>query len=298
VNPVWSPDSKQVLFIDKPTGDAAAGFYAVDVTAGIATAPEPVGRVGLYSPDRTLAAFAEGSATVVERLSTGESWRVPNNGQYVEFAPDDRHLAWAAEAISGPYDQRQSDIFIANIDGTAVARAARVFGGDLVGWLPKGFSLVFLGRPALDTHERTLTVLDVGANVAVDLVTAERISGVSLSKAGTWAAYFISFNDDAERNGIWVQRTDGSDARRLDPWGAYQWRDDTHLLLIPMRSAPDRPFEVFEIDAQTGAQRQLTDAAVTPLLISNGDWRVAPDGRSIVFVNSTDHNLWLLTLPD
>jgi Tol biopolymer transport system component len=166
-----------------------------------------------------------------------------------------------------------------------------------VGWLPRGLSMLFLGRPSLSTRERTLTALDLRTNEAIDLVTAERIAGVGISPEGSWVSYFISFNEDDERNGIWMQRTDGSGARKLDMWGAYQWRDDSHLLVIPARSSADEAFEIWEVDADTGEQHKLTDAAVTPLDILNGDWRVSPDGKHIVFVNNADRNLWLLELP-
>jgi Tol biopolymer transport system component len=301
VMPSWSPDSKQVLFISKPLPESEVGVYALDVNAPESGVPEAgaqlVGPVGLYSPNRSLVAYPDGARTVVERLSTGERWIMPNNGQSVEFSPDSRRIAWEIEAISGPYDERQTTIYIANYDGSDAGMIARVYGGGLIGWLPKGLNLVFLGRPSLDTRDRTLTVLDLQANVALDLVTAERIGGVSASPGGSWLAYFISFNEDDERNGIWIQRSDGNDARRLDVWGAYQWRDDSHLLVIPTRPAPDRGFAVWEVDAASGEQRQLTDGAVTPLHILNGDWRVSPDGQSIVFVNSLDRNLWLLELP-
>lgn len=296
VNPGWSPDSRRVLFIDRPTADAEIGYYAIDVTSDTHV-PEFAGRVGLYSPDRSVAAFAEGTNTVVERLNSGELWVVPNNGQAVEFAPDNQHVAWEIEAISGPYDQRQTDLFVAEIGSSEVERVGRVYGGGLVSWLPRGFGLIFLGRPSLDTRERTLTVLDLRANVAVDLVTAERIGGVAVSTAGRYVAYFISFNDDETRNGLWVQRTDGSPPRKIDLWGAYQWRDDSHLLVIPARVSAEAAFELIEIDAASGVTRPLTSAAVTPLYIANGDWRVSPDGQSIVYVNSLDRNLWLLKLP-
>ena len=295
--PGWSPDSRQVLFVDKPSADDPVGVYALDVTGGPASKPQFAGAVGIYSDDRSLIAFPDGAKTVVEKLTTGESWVMPNNGQAVSFAPDDKHLAWEQEAISGPYDQRQNNIYLANIDGTDSGRIARVYGGGLVGWLPQGLNVVFVGRPSLDTHDQTLTVLDLHANVAIDLAKAERISGVGLSTRGSWIAYFISFNDDKARNGVWVQRTDGTQPRRLDLWGAYQWRDDSHLLVIPARESTDKAFEVWEIDAASGESRQLTDGSVTPLNILNGDWRVSPDGQSIVFVNSIDRNLWLLKLP-
>jgi Tol biopolymer transport system component len=139
-------------------------------------------------------------------------------------------------------------------------------------------------------------VLDLNTKASVNLVTAERISGVSISRDGTWIAYYITFDATKSRNGIWVQRTDGTPARKIELWGAYQWRDDGRLLVIPARASADRAFEILEVDAATGKIHKLTDAAVTPLQILNGDWRVSPDGRYIVYVNSVDRNLWLLTL--
>jgi Tol biopolymer transport system component len=296
VMPSWSPDSKQILFIDKPAAQAEAGVYAVDIDHP--QEPKLIGPVGIYSQDRSLVAYPVDVRTVVERLSTGDRWVIPNNGQALEFSPDNRRVAWEIEAISGPYDERQTDIFMANYDGSDAVKVTRVYGGGLVGWLPRGVNMLFLGRPSLNTPERTLTALDLRTNVATDLVTAERISGVSTSRDGSWVAYFISFNADEKRNGIWVQRTDGSDARQLDVWGAYQWRDDSHLLIIPARPSADQPFEVWQVNAETGEKQKLTDAAVTPLDILNGDWRVSPDGKRVVFVNGADRNLWLLELPD
>jgi Tol biopolymer transport system component len=146
-------------------------------------------------------------------------------------------------------------------------------------------------------REQTLSVLDPATQASVNLVTAERISGMNVSNDGTWITYYITFDADKSRNGIWIQHPDGSQPRKLEMWGAYQWRDDGRLLVIPTRASADRAFEVWEVDAATGKGRKLTDAAMTPLLIFNGDWRVSPDGRYIVYVNSVDRNLWLLTLP-
>jgi Tol biopolymer transport system component len=67
--------------------------------------------------------------------------------------------------------------------------------------------------------------------------------------------------------------------------------------MIPTSAAADHALKIWEVDAETGEQQNLTDAAVTPLNILNGDWRVSPDGQHVVFVNSADRNLWLLELP-
>jgi len=285
------------LFIDKPSDSASAGIYAVDIFTGAQKPPQWSGRVGIYSPDRSLIEYTDNFATVIEKLSTGEKWAVP--GQVpVDFAPDNQHLAWDNDPdITGPYDQRPSDLYVADINARKPTRITRVYGGGLVGWLPRGLKLMYLGRPSLDVRERTLTVLDLTTNVTTTLVSAERLSGMSVSKDGTWLAYYITFDADKSRNGIWVQRTDGSQARRLEMFGAYQWRDDAHLLVIPMRASSDKPFEVWEVETASGASRRLTDAATPPLQILNGDWRVSLDGRYIVYVNSADRNVWLLTLP-
>lgn len=297
VNPSWSPDSKQVLFIDKPTANAPTGLYAIDVTATLAQSPQVIGRVGDYSPDRLLIAYRQSGQTIVENLKTGVSSIIPNDGHEVIFAPDNKHIAWEAEAINGPYDQRPNNIYLANIDGRDAVRITKVYGGGLVGWSPQGLKPVFLGRPSLDVHTRTLTILDLTTNVAVDLVSAERISGVSLSANGAWLAYNITFEADKTRNGIWLERSDGMQMLRIDQWGAYQWRDDSHLLIIPQRTSSDRSFDLIEIDAASSESRLLIDGSITALNIFNGDWRVSPDGQYIVFLNSTDRNLWLVKLP-
>ena len=93
MNPGWSPDSRQVLFIDKPSDNAPAGIYAVDIFTGAQKPPQWSGRVGIYSPDRSLIEYTDNFATVIEKPSTGEKWAIP--GQVpVDFAPDNQHLAW------------------------------------------------------------------------------------------------------------------------------------------------------------------------------------------------------------
>ncbi len=295
VQPAWSPDSKQVRFLDKPSPDEPAGFYAANVDEPLAPPVRVLDVLGIYSLDLSLVAYPEGRDTIVERLEDGERWIVPNQGQSVVFSPNATRIAWEIEEIDGPFDQRRSDIYLARFTGEDPVRVATLYGGGLQGWIDDQH-LLFSGRPSLDVRERTLTVLSLNTNVAIDLVTAERIGGVTASPGGVWLAYFISFNEDAARNGIWIQRTDGSGARKLDFWGGYQWRDDSRLLYVPIREAPDAPFVIWEYDAAAGQSRPVTDPANAPIQIANGDWRVSPDGRYVVYLNDADRNLWLVEL--
>ena len=109
------------------------------------------------------------------------------------------------------------------------------------------------------------------------------------------------------KNGLWLAKTDGSQNVQLDDelFGAYQWRgcpdgcspDEDRLLVVPFQ--PDAPLHwLVELNPATGEVLQLTDPAVTPFKIANGDWRVAPDGAAIAFVEYSDRNIWVIELPE
>jgi Tol biopolymer transport system component len=71
--------------------------------------------------------------------------------------------------------------------------------------------------------------------------------------------------------------------------------EEERLLVVPFK--PDSDFhELWELDAATGEARRLTDPAITPFKIANGDWRVSPDGRHVAFVESKDRNIWVIEL--
>ena len=91
-------------------------------------------------------------------------------------------------------------------------------------------------------------------------------------------------------------RSDGTSPRRLDRFGAYTWRAEGRLLLIPLepRSASNR---LLEVDASTGQTRELIDIGQTPLRIAESNWSLSPDGSRLAYVSAEDHNIWVLDLP-
>lgn len=297
VLPSWSADSQFVQFLDRPAPDAAMGIYSVDITQPSAQPVFTQDLLGIFSPDNRLVAYASGTSTFVERLSDGERWLIPNDGRPVSFSPRATRIIWEVNTGGDdvPFDQRRSDIYLARFDGEDPVLITSLYGGGFTGWIDEQ-RIAFLGRPSLAVRERTLTVLDTTTNVAADLVAAERIRSIDISPDGTWLAYYITLDPDPERNALWIQRSDGSESRRLDFWGAYQWRDDSHLLYIPTRESPNDSFVVWEYDIDAESVRPVSDPQTAPLHIANGDWRASPDGQYIVYVNSDDLNLWLLEL--
>jgi Tol biopolymer transport system component len=55
--------------------------------------------------------------------------------------------------------------------------------------------------------------------------------------------------------------------------------------------------QLWAVDVSANQSQPLTDPTSLSFSISNGDWELSPDGQHIIFVNSADQNIWLITLP-
>jgi hypothetical protein len=302
--PFWSPDSRQVLFIDQPAPDAPLGIWGVDVTQPGATPALLTGRIAFYTEDLSYVVEYGGSETAIERLdgplaeTVAERWTVPAGGRPISISPGRARVAWQVSNGDVPVERRITEIWVANFDGTEARSVATLSRGGLSGWISDDL-LLLSGRDSLQSRETVVYTFSLLDGATVELVRAERPRGYALSPGGRWLAYFISFSDDPAQNGLWLVRTDGAERRQLDRelLGDYQWRAANRLLLIPFK--PDAAYnEFWEYDVATGEARRLTDPEITPFKVANADWQLAPDGRQVVFVESSDRNLWLLSLND
>lgn len=293
VQPFWSPDGAHVWFIDRPSETQPSGVWGIDAAGG----GEPqfiTDKLGLYSLDRTLVAYPESRQTIIERVSTGERWVVPSEGRAISFSPDGTKIAWQVAPGTGNFDQRLTEVWMANLDGTQAQRVAQLVGGGFSGWFPDGARLLVSGRA--EDNEAFLAALTLTNGSLTTIARGPRLRGGALSPEGAWVAFQIQFSGDATRDGIWVARTDGSETRRLDLFGGYRWRSRDRLLMIPLElGAGGQRF--VEVDVTTGEARMLTDPALTSIHIEGGDWALSPDGERVVFVSAEDHNLWMMDLP-
>jgi hypothetical protein len=300
VQPFWSPDGSQVWFIDRPDPNGPSGVWGVNVSGG-----EPqliTDRVGVYSPDGSLIAYPEAGKTYIERLALsgaeggGERWVISRTaGRAVSFSPDSRLILWQAASSAEDFDRRVVEVWIANVDGTGARRSAQLIGGGVSGWFPDSARLLINGRESLSA-DPYLAALDLTDGRVTIIARGARLRGGTLSSEGGWVAYQITFSGDPAQDGLWVARTDGSGARKLEVFGAYRWRSEGRLWVIPLE-ADAASHRLLEVDAASGQVRALTDPAVTPFRIAGGDWSPAPDGNRVVFVSAEDHNLWVIELP-
>ncbi len=299
VQPEFSPDSSRVLFIDKPGAEAPGGIYGVDLAK---PQPAPVllnEVIGFRSRDGTIVATIEGELSYFRNEITGETWTVNTGGNWPRFSPDSSQILWVATDEEGPYDRRQSDVWLADLDGSNRRLLLTFYGGGLAGWFADSRRLLFIGRDDPNEEKQTLFVYDLTGDRRTNLFSHKHLRGGEISTNGSWISFFITFSDEPDENGLWVVSADGATQRQLDlpNFGGYRWRNDDTLLFIPMRLPGEASMQLWAIDAPSGQMQPLTDPASLSFSASNGDWDVSPDGRYVVFVNSADNNIWLMTLP-
>lgn len=299
VQPFFSPNGQYVFFIDKPTADAIAGIYGIDLNKPLSEPSLIYGTIGFRNADWSIVATMEGEVARFVNESSGANWIVDTGGNWPHYSPDGSQILWAATDREGPYDRRQTDIWLANLDGSKPRLVVSLLGGNFAGWLPDSQRMALLTRDNPAGEERTLFIYDAVNEQRVDLVREKRIRGIEISPGGGWIAYFIAFTDNPEGNGLWIASSDGAIRRRLNvpAFGAYHWRDDNTLLYIPMRATAAESMQLWEIDVSANTGRPLTEGDSIYFSISNGDWEVSPDGRQVIFVNSADQNIWLIRLP-
>ncbi len=261
-------------------------------------------RIAFYTSDLSyFVEYGQGQTTIAQLAgplseTVADRWTVPAAGRSVSISPNRTRIAWEVSNDDAPSELRVSEIWVANFDGTEPQAVARLPRGDFAGWITDD-RLLLAGRESLESRETILYTYSLVDGSTEELVRAERPRGIQLSPDRRWMVYYVSLGDEPAENGLWLLRTDNSERRQLSRafFGSYAWRDARRLLIIPF--LPDAQYhELWEVDVETGEARRLTDPAVTAFKVANADWQVSPDGRHVAFVESSDDNIWMLTLPD
>jgi Tol biopolymer transport system component len=299
VQPSFSPDGAQILFMDKPSRDAVTGIYAVPITAPLTAPALAFRQLGPFSTDLSLAVNLENGRTVVERIADGVKWTIPNDGRRVSFSPDAKRIAWTVGEDFGNFDVRRGDVYVANVDGSNPKLVATRYGGGLQAWMPDSSRLLIAGKSNRNEPKIKLSILNLADGKVTDVLEVERSRGITLSPDGKRGILLIAQAQNQADNGVFLLSLDGgaSPAQRLNFFGAYKWCDATRLLYVPIEtSAPSDA--LWRLDVTTlKAERLIAPSADGPFKIASGDWDVSSDDRRIVFLSARDRNIWTVTLP-
>jgi Tol biopolymer transport system component len=293
----WSPDGQRIFYVDRPSADMPSGLWGVDLLGG--ETEFVTDQLGIYSADMQLRAFPLNRQTVVERLTSGEQWIIPNDGRAVSFSPNGEWVAWTAGQSEPPFDRAVRQVWVSRTDGTEAQQVFEAVRGGFGGWLPDG-RLVVSGLVGEAGTEQAYWAMEImqsneGQGVMVELGRGGRLREAKISPDGSWMAYLVSFSQDPNEDGIWVSDTRSGKKRRLEVFGGYNWQDDNQLLVVPLDL--NQPVnQLLKVQADTGQVEILTDPEVTPFKIANGDWSVSPRGDQVTFLSAEDGNIWLLEI--
>ncbi|GEM47156.1 hypothetical protein DC3_27910 [Deinococcus cellulosilyticus NBRC 106333 = KACC 11606] len=290
VQPEFTPDSSRVMFMDRPDTKSPLGWYAVQPQGK----PQALLPLGWYSPDLQQqvlpgALFMHPQHPEQEGLVH----TVPAGVGEVFWAPDGSSFAWNEIEEKGTSDVWPSTLQLSSSQSSSF-KPVTLYGGYAGG--VRGFldrdTLIVVGRKALQQKLQTMYTLNLHTQQTRTLETAQEIRGVSISKNGKWVAYLLSFSPH-HKNGLFVVNREG---RRLQVpgFGSYRWKDEDTLLLVPMKDTPQR---------HTVHHWTVGDPELRPLVqlsgkISNDQWVVSPDGKNLAYVQSQDHNIYGLKLPE
>lgn len=296
--PYWSADGRRVQFIDRPAPDLPVGVWAVDAEAPGAPPTLVTDEIGYFSPDMRYRIEIAGDRTTLERIEDGARWDLPAAGRPISIAPGGQRIAWQVSPPNTEFERRTTRVWVAGIDGSGAREVAALPRGSLVTWIDAG-TLLLRGRDRLDALEDVLWALGVDDGARREIARAPNLRGELPSPGGGWVAYYVARHDDPSDTGMWIAATGGGAPKRIDKalFGAYRWRDDGRLLVVP-QDGDGVSHALVEVDVATLATRRLTDPATMPFKIANGDWTVSPDGRRVAFVESGDKAIWVLGLPD
>ena len=289
----WMPDSSALLVLAAPGLERPAALMAVALSGGPRKLiwDEP----GALSPDGALVLQPAADRVRFTRIADGSWWTIYTAGREPHISPSGKFVAWdvVSRGISHP-DVREHALWMAEVTGSKPRKLAAVIGGELVGWGAGETALIATGRIGTAGKEGVWAIPVDGSPPQI-LHEVLRPRDPLLSPGGGWLAFFVAFTGDSGQNGLWVLRTDGTSLSKITPFGAYRWRSEGRLLLIPLGEAMAP--RLFEVDAAAGQALQLTDPLRTSLPIANNDWIVAPDGRHLAFTSWVDRAIWVLDLP-
>jgi len=293
VLPFWGPDSAGVYFINRPQG-GPIGTYRVDLEGNPPSLVEQGAAV--FSSDLNwLAAPVGGAIEVVDRRS-GEIWQVPSQGRMVTFSPQADWVTWQIRSNNvANLDRRRWTLMVGSLSSRETSSPLTGIGGGFIGWGRSESTLLYSGRREMG-GEAGLWQSALDGTDAVLLFSGERIRSPQVSPRGGWVALTVSFSGDQSRDGLWLVSTQGQESFRVPQFGAYRWREEGSLLVMPLEDGRT-PIRLVQIDVDDGQVRELKLPPHAIEAIVNNTWEVSPDGKWLVFQSATDGNLWLVRLP-
>ena len=291
LTPAWTPDSKQLIVVNRNSPDEAMALFLLSIDTGKTNRlTSPGGAWGdimpAFSPDSTTLAFTRGTGVFSQNVfllplnadlsAGGEPRRLTSIGAIITG------LSWSADGdaiiFSGGRLESQRLWKIPVSGGNAQQVAAAGAGSSYPAISRQAHRLAYTSQ----TFDENVWAIRVGDDGSSGALPARLLS----STRTDYVAYYspdgkrIVFNSDRTgTSGIWLSDADGSNPEPLfiDPEGAFsgsaRWSPDGRHLAFD--SYHDRNFDIFVISASGGEPFRLTSHPTddqVPSWSSDGKW--------------------------
>ncbi len=292
----WSPDSREVWFLDQPDPGETAGLYGVRLGDSENIRFLVNKQVGLPSPDgRYLAYLGEFAETTIIDTLFQREWTIDNEGARVYFSPNSERVIWVDTMRITSSQIRSSTVYVADVSGENPRELTTVYGGGFAGWLDDE-TILLAGRSAPEAIDLALYSFDISSGARVNLAVNQRIWSVNPAPGGEWVFYSVTLGTVTDQyDGLWIVSRDGETLYQLDVTAGTHWRDGTRLIFIP-QVLDAASHEIWQFDTATGQAERLFDPADLPVRVSAANWAISPDGEKLVYLSARDDALYVISL--
>lgn len=290
--PFWDVANPNQFYTYSGAPGDIAGAFAWNVTApeagGVRMRPAPMpyqSAGGIYELEPFINGFTKIRAQDVE-------YSVDTGGRIPTVNTANTALLWTvSDGVVVPGQTRpDSNVWLSQVNGES-ARIVFSAPGANAQWLDDNHILINIRNEQRQTRLILYSLLD---NTQTELGTWRELRNVSVSPGGRYVMFYLSWQDDPATNGIYlIDLATDQQARRLDWFGAWRWRDSQSVYMIPFDpNASNHTLNVVNMaDGTTVTVAAPPDVNFT---IANGHWEVSADGRRILYQEASDGTVYVL----
>ena len=299
-NAWWNGDGTRLFVIDGAVGTRAM-VYEWDVATGTPTGVVTAAPPPLRSADGGFTIAMQDTVAFITRLADGAQFSAETGGAVPVLNVNNTALLWTQSsqvALPGEPAPRTA-VWTRPLEG-GEARMLADTTGLSAQWLDTERVLV----SQRSEQTTNLFVVNAATAEAYGLGAWTFLRGLTVAPGGGRLMFYLAYQPDPATNGIYtIETQSGAAPQHLAWFGGWRWRDADSVYYVPLGTlTPQSPLPQGEgryhqlrwFHIPTGEDIALTDPAVTPFVISDGDWSVSPDGSRIAFWNALDKTTWVL----
>lgn len=284
----------RLYYYDKPQGATRAGTYLHDLATNQRTLLN--NQFGIFSPNLEIIAVSQRDRglSTIEQVKDGKLIAtLQNKGDSVVFSPDNRQIAYllrlpTPEGASAP---QNFEVWVGEVSGANLRPVWKGREGDNLTWFPDNRRILLTARDAAN-RLFGLWVVDTITLTANLIIESKGLISAGLSADGKQIVYGVIFQGDNE-SGVWRANADGTRRTKFSWQGGWAWSftNPAELFYLPLGAEGE---SLWSFNPATGQATRLTDPNSLKLRVAENQWKISPDGKSLVYRKADDYSVALV----